>query len=198
MFVIQAQEGRTVERTMRMNLAGTMIAVGILLAIGLACSGTSDETEKANGLVNDGNAAVTDGKKSLNDATEKVTTMMGTDVKHLAEARTLANEAIRLYDQAADKCKAAASKYDEASKLKIDDKFKDYLAAKVKEYNKRAELVETLKSVPQALIDAQSKDAFTSRANAANQKAEAISKEADDLAAQADKIQKDNPSSFKK
>jgi len=182
---------------MRNNLAGMLIAVVMLLSVGLACSGT-DETEKANGLVNDGNAAVTDGKKFMTDATEKVTTMLGTDVKHLAEARTLANEAIRLYDQAEDKCKAAAAKYDEASKLKIDDKFKDYLAAKVKENNKRAELVETLKSVPQALIDAQSKDAFTSRANAANQKAESIAKEADDLAAQADKIQKDNPNSFKK
>ena len=186
------------KKTTTNSLVGTLLAVIVVLAVGLACSGTSDETEKANGLVTDGNTAITDGKKFLTDATAKVTTMLGTDVKHLAEARTLANEAIRLYDQAEDKCKAAASKYDEASKLKINDKFKDYLSAKVKEYNKRAELVETLKSVPQALIDAQSKDAFTSRANAANQKAESISKEADDLAAQADKIQKDNPDSFKK
>jgi len=185
------------ERTWK-NLAATLIAISILLGIGLACSGASDETDKANALVNDGNAAVTDGKKFMTDATEKITTMMGTDVKHLAEARTLANEAIRLYDQAEDKCKAAAGKYDEASKLKIDDHFKEYLAAKVKEYNKRAEVIETLKSVPQALVDAQSKDAFTSRANAANQKAESLSKEADDLAQQADKIQKDNPNSFKK
>jgi len=187
-----------VKRTSVKNLEGTLIAVFMVLAAGLACSGTSDEMDKANKLVDDGNSAVTDGKKFITDAQEKITTMLGTDVKHLSEARTLANEAIRLYDQAEDKCKAAASKYDEASKLKIDDKYKDYLATKVKEYNKRAELVETLKSIPQALIDAQSRDAFTSRANAANQKAEQIGKDADDLATQADKIQKDNPTSFKK
>lgn len=181
------------------NLATALIAITMVLGIGLACSGSgSDETEKANALVNDGNAAVTDGKKFMTDAQEKVTTMMGTSTAHLADARTLANEAIRLYGQAEDKCKAAAAKYDEASKLKIDDKFKDYLATKVKEYNKRAEVVEALKEVPQALIDAQNQNAFTSRANAANQKAESISKDADDLAAQADKIQKDNPNSFKK
>src|SRR5262249_13241955 len=144
-----------------------------------------------------GNAAVTDGKKFLNDAQEKITTMMGTDFKHLAEARNLANEAIRLYDQANDKCKAAAGKYDEASKLKIDDHFKDYLTAKAKEFNTRSQAIDALKSVPQALIDAQSYNAFISRANAANQKAESISKDADDLAAQADKIQKDNSNSFK-
>jgi hypothetical protein len=186
------------ERTWK-NLSTTLIAVLMLLAVGLACSGSgSEETDKANKLVDDGNAAITDGKKSMTDAQEKITTMMGTDVKHLAEARTLASEAIRLYDQAEDKCKAAASKYDDASKLKIDDKFKDYLATKVKEYNKRAELIEALKAVPQALIDAQSRDAFTSRASAANQKAESLGKDADDLATQADKIQKDNPNSFKK
>ena len=145
------------------NLTAALMAVFMVLAVGLACSGTSDETDKANKLVKDGNAAVTDGKKFMTDAQAKITTMLGTDIKHLAEARTLANEAIRLFDQAEDRCKAASSKYDEASKLKIDDKFKDYLATKVKEYNKRADLIETLKSVPQALIDAQSRDAFTSR-----------------------------------
>lgn len=186
------------ERTSVKNLAGTLIAVFMILGAGLACSGTSDETDKANKLVDDGNSAVTDGKKFMTDAQGKITTMLGTDVKHLAEARTLANEAIRLYDQAEDKCKAASSKYDEASKLKIDDKYKDYLSTKVKEYNKRADLIETLKSIPQALIDAQSRDAFTSRANAANQKAEQMSKDADDLSAQADKIRSDNPNSFKK
>ena len=84
------------------------------------------------------------------------------------------------------------------SKLKIKDKFKEYLALKVKEYNKRAELVETLKSTPQALIDSQSRSSFISRANAATEKAERLGKEADDLSAQAEKIQKDNPDSFKK
>ena len=186
------------ERTSVRNLAGTLFALFIVLGIGLACSGTSDETDKANKLVDDGNSAVTDGKKFMTDAQEKITTMMGTEVpQHLSDARTLANEAIRLYGQAEDKCKAAASKYDEASKLKIDDKFKDYLATKVKEYNKRADLIEALKEVPQALIDAHDRNAFTSRANAANQKAESISKEADDLADQAEKIRKDNPNSFK-
>jgi hypothetical protein len=181
------------------NLSATLIAVTIMLGVGLACSGTSsDETEKANGLVNDGNAAVDAGKKFITDAQEKITTMMGTDFKHLAQARTLANEAIRLYDQAEDKCKAAAGKYDEGSKLKVDDHFKDYLAAKAKEFNTRADAIEALKSVPQALLDAQNYNGFISRANAANQKAESLGKQADDLASQADKIQKDNPNSFKK
>ena len=68
----------------------------------------------------------------------------------------------------------------------------------MKEYNKRAEVVEALKGAPQALIDSQDRASFISRANAAMHKAEGLNKEADDLEAQADKIQKDNPEAFKK
>ena len=184
--------------TKRNRSVGSALMAGLLLlGVVLAC-GSADETDKANKLVNEGNAAINDGKKYLADAEEKKNTMLHTDVSQLAEARTIANEAVRAYDQAEEKAKEAAGKFEEASKLKISEKFKEYLALKVKEFNKRAELVEALKSAPQALIDSQSRSSFISRANAATQKAESLSKEADDLGAQADKLQKDNPDAFKK
>jgi hypothetical protein len=55
-----------------------------------------------------------------------------------------------------------------------------------------------LKSTPQALIDSQSRSSFISSANAATLKEERLSKEADDLEAQADKLEKDNPGAIKK
>src|SRR5438445_13386699 len=127
------------------NLYSAALAAILLCGVVLACSG-GDETEKANKLVDEGNAAINEGKKFLTDAEEKKDRMLRTDVSQLAEARTIANEAIRAYDQAGQKCKDAMAKFEEASKLKINEKYKDYLALKVKEYNKRAELVETLKS----------------------------------------------------
>jgi len=178
------------------SLCSALMAGLFLLGIVSACGG--DETDKANNLVNEGNAAIAEGKKYVADAEEKKNKMLHTDVSHLAEARTIANEAIKAYDQAEEKCKEAARKFEEASKLKVSDKFKEYLALKVKEFNKRAELVEALKSTPQALIDSQSRSSFISSANAANQRAERLSKEADDLEAQAEKLQKDNPDSIKK
>jgi len=181
------------------NLLSALFAALLLVGVVLACKSTStDETEKANKLVNEGNAAIEDGKKLLNEAEDKKNTMLHTNVAQLGEARTLANEAIREYDQAEEKCKDAVAKYDEASKLKTDDKFKEYLSLKVKEYNKRAEMIEALKATPQALIDSQNRAAFVSRANAATEKATRLGEEADDLAGQAGKIQKDNPNSFKK
>jgi len=179
------------------SYASTFMALFLLVAAVLACS-SGNETEKANKLGDEGNAAVEEGKKFYVDAEAKKQQMLETKVSQLAEARTLAKEAIAAYDKAEDKCKDAAKKYDEASKLKISDKFKEYLGIKTKEYNKRAELVEAAKGTPQALIDSESRTSFISRANANNDKVAKLIKEADELAGQAKKIETDNPDMFKK
>ena len=183
--------------SMNRSYASTFLALFLLVAAVLACS-SGNETEKANKLGDEGNAAVEEGKKFYVDAEAKKQQMLETKVSQLAEARTLAKEAIAAYDKAEDKCKEAAKKYDEASKLKISDKFKEYLGIKTKEYNKRAELVETAKGTPQALIDSESRTSFISRANANNDKVAKLIKEADELAGQAKKIEADNPDMFKK
>jgi len=171
-------------------------ALALLVAMVLACS-TGNETEKANKLVDEGNTAVQEAKKNITEAENLKQKMLKTDVSHLDEARETAKEAIAAYEKAEAKCKEAASKYDEASRLKLGDKFKEYLALKVKEYNKRAELVQTARGVPQALIDSESRQGWITKANSVNEQVDKLSKEADDLAAQADKIEKDNPGIFK-
>ena len=173
------------------------LALFLLVAAVLACS-SGDETEKANKLGDEGNAAVAEGKKFFQEADDKKQKMLQTNVSELAEARTLAKEAIAAYDKAEDKCKEAAKKYDEASKLKISDKFKEYLGIKVREYNKRAELCEAAKGTPQALIDSESRSSFISRANVNNGRVAQLLKDADEIAGQAKKLEADNPDMFKK
>src|ERR1044072_5929470 len=150
------------------NISNALLAGLLFLGAVLACS-AGDETEKANKLVNEGNAAIEEGKKYVTDGEEKKNKMLQTSVAQLADARSLAREAIRSYDQAEQKAKEAAGKFDEASNLKVNDKFKEYLSLKVKEYNKRAELVEALKGAPQALIDRENRASFVSHASEANQ-----------------------------
>jgi sucrose-6-phosphate hydrolase SacC (GH32 family) len=176
-----------------------VMALLLLVGVVLACSSTGgDETEKANKLVGEGNALVQEAKTFVTDAEAKKQKMLSTPVAQLADARDTAKEAIEAYDDAKNKCKEASKKYEEASKLKIKDKFREYLQAKVKEYDKRAELVETAKGTPQALIDSKSRSSFIAMANANNERVERLRKEADDLAAQAAKLEKDNPDMFKK
>jgi hypothetical protein len=175
---------------------GGFIALVLLIAAVLACS-SGNETDKANKLVDEGNSAVQEAKKEITEAEQLKQKMLKTDVSHLEDARSTAKEAITAYEKAEAKCKEAAAKYDEASRLKLNDKFKEYLTLKVKEYNKRAELVQTAKGVPQALIDSESRQGWITKATSINEKVNQLGKEADDLGAQADKIQKDNPDIFK-
>ena len=187
---------------MRMNnqsYSTAIMALLLLVATVLACSGGGgDETEKANKLVDEGNAAVEEAKKHVTEAEGKKQKMLQTPVAELEDARATGKEAIAAYDKAKESCKEASRKYEEASKLKVKDKFKEYLLLKVKEYEKRAELVETAKGTPQALIDSESRSSFIAMANANNERVDRLSKEAADLAAQADKVMKDNPNMFKK
>ena len=184
---------------MNPRITRSAAALFLLIAAVLACKSgaTTSETDKANKLVDEGNAAVQDAKKFVTDAEAKKTQMMQTDVRRLAEARVTAAESIAAYDRAAEKCKAAAQKYDEASRLQINDKFKEYLILKVKEYNKRGEMIETAKGTPQALIESTNRSSFIIRANSNNSKVDQLYKEAEDIGSQADKLQKDNPNIFK-
>jgi hypothetical protein len=95
----------------------------------------------------------------------------------------------------------AAEKSEESIKLKLSHPYKKYLAPKVREFNKRAELIEAANGIPQALIAlivSQSRSSFIRRANAATEQADRLGKEAADLSPQGEKVQKDNPNSFKK
>lgn len=176
----------------------SLLALFLLLAAVVACSTSSNnEVAKADKLVDEGNAAVEQGKKFVLEAEEKKNAMMQLNVRRIAEARVTAAEAIAAYDKAAEKCKEAAQKYDEASRLKISEKFKQYLILKVKEYNKRAELVEVAKDTPQALIESTNRSSFVIRVNSNNEKVDKLSKEADELASQSDKLQKESPGDFK-
>ena len=183
-------------KTNRQRYSTSVMALLLLVAAVLACS-TGNETEKANKLVEEGNTAVQEAKKSLEEAEVLRQKMLKTDVAQLDEARATAKETIAAYDKAKQKCKEASRKFEEASNLKVKDKFKEYLTLKVKEYDKRAELIETAKGTPQALIDSESREAFIAMATANNERVARLTKEAEDLGAQADKLQKDNPDIFK-
>jgi hypothetical protein len=186
---------------MRMNTysqrhSTAVMALLLLVAMASACS-TRDETEKANKLVDEGNAALKEARKYVVEAEDKKQKMFQTNIAKLEEGRAIAKEAVAAYDQARDKCKEASRKYEEASKLKVKDKFKEYLTLKAKEFDKRAELIETAKGVPQALINNENHASFVNLANATNAKVDQLTTEANDLAAQAAKLQKANPDSIK-
>lgn len=181
------------------NFTGYLAFI-ILIMVGLACSG--DETQKANELVKEANKfimqATEDAKKADEKGNEYDTKLAKiTNDNQLEELRNLGKEVMKNYDSINESFTKASSKFDEASKLKINEKFKEYLEIKAKEMKKRSEYFLEIKKIPQALIDSKSKQEYLSESAKIGTSAKKMIDEAKDLAEKGDKIVKDNPSVIK-
>jgi len=175
-----------------------ILAVLMMIFAGLACS--TDETDKANAMVDEANKFITEGNKNVQDAetkgkeyNQKITASEGDE--DLAKVTEYGKtELLPLYDKMKDNFQKAGEKFDAASKLKVNEKFKEYLEIKASEFKKRADYAEALKAVPKTLADGNYKEPAQKDLD----KADGILKEANDLDTKAKKIQTDNPNIFKK
>ena len=111
----------------------------------------------------------------------------------LAKARDVAKELITEYDSMIDNFKRAGDKFDEASKLKINDKHKEYLETKAKEMRLRSDYSVEARKVPKALIDSNSPSEFNEILKTQLAKVKSMNSDANDLSDKADKLVKDNP-----
>ena len=173
----------------------TLLALALMLAFALACSG-GDETDKANKLVGEGNTAIQDGNKMAADFGPKLDKLyVGLSNDFDADKERLSPQAKEIVDgltKTGDKYRDASKKFDEASKLKINDKFKEYLTLKSQSLSKRAEEMDAGKSKAQALIDGKDGDSVIAKVKEDNTKIDKLEQESKDLDAKADKIQAEN------
>jgi hypothetical protein len=178
-----------------------VLAVLMMIFAGLACS--TDETDKANVLVDDANKLIAEANKNVQDAEtkgnefdKKVGEIESND-DHKKVAEFGEKELIPLYDTMKNNFQKAGDKFDEASKLKVNDKYKEYLSAKAVEFKKRAEYAEQLKTIPKTLSGSKNEKEYQEKVAKEVEKAKKLLDESKELAAKADKIQKDNPNIIK-
>ncbi len=169
---------------------------------GLASACTFYETGKANKLVDEANVAITEANSSVKNGQTQLIEIEQAIPKiesddDLATQRTKAKAVIALFEKARDKFKEAGGKFEDASKLKLQDKFKEYLDSKGKEMKKRSDLVAALMEEPQALINSNSLEVYQKSVETIVSKVTGLKKEADELAAKADKIHDENKAIFK-
>lgn len=180
----------------------TVLALMSLLAVfALACN-LGDETDKANKLIDEGNTLVTDGNKTVQEATAKNNQLYDNlndenFADEQARLKTTAQEAVDGFDKSASKYKDAAQKFEDASKLKVDEKFKEYLSLKAQEFRKNAEGAEVGKSLSKAFLDSSDGPSLLKKINELKPRVESLSKEAADLQQKAEKIRTDNKDKFK-
>ena len=175
-----------------------ILAVLMMIFVGLACSG--EETEKANGLVDEANKFIVEGNKNVTDAETKgtkfdkmVSEAEGTKAEQDEITEFGNKELIPLYDKMKDNFQKAGEKFEAASKLKLNDKYKEYLETKAAEFKKRAEYSESLKAIPKTLANSKTKEDYAASVKKDVENSQKILKEAQELADKASKIQKDNP-----
>jgi hypothetical protein len=172
----------------------------VLCSLATACK--FYETDKANKLVDAANAAITDANGNMQKGNsqlieiEQAIPNIDSD-SGLEAQRAKAKDVISLLEKARDKYKEAGGKFEDASKLKVQDKFKDYLDTKGKEMKKRGDLVAALLEEPQAFLASSNREDYNAKVPAIVNKVKDLKKEADDLAAKADKIHDDNKDIFK-
>jgi chromosome segregation ATPase len=185
-----------------MKMTRSLWAIVSLVFLSLSLVGCM-ETDKANKLVDEGNKSIDEANKVSADAGKKMTDLFD-NLAHFPENRdalkSKVDEVNGLLDKSITNLKAAADKFEEASKLKIDDKLKDYYVAKAQSYRKKAEVDETAKKQTALLTDASidDMDALRAKMDPLQEQLNKLQKEQNDFEDKAKKIQSDNPNLFKK
>ncbi|MEW6127440.1 MAG: hypothetical protein AB1757_10420 [Acidobacteriota bacterium] len=184
---------------MKRKLPFLVTMIGVCLLVGC----TFYETDKANKVVDVANAAIKDANENLTKGGQLLVKMEQAvasieEDQDLEAARAQAKEAIATLEKARDKYKESGEKFIEASKFKLQDKYKEYLEAKGAEMKKRAEYVDVVIGEPKALLDTESKADYQAKVKDVVSKSDAVKKDADDLEAKAKKIQDENKDLFAK
>lgn len=179
---------------MRVILTIAAIAGAVFM---MAC----EQIDEANKLIQSSNKKVTEAAALLDKTTKDSSALMATDFEDAkdfkAKNEAKAKEVIANYDKCGEMYKAAAKDYEDAGKLKVNDKLKEYVALKGKQLAKTGEYVAALKGGIQAFLNAEDDAAFTKLIGEAKTKGETLEKEVDALNAQVKKFEDDNKDLFK-
>lgn len=113
--------------------------LALLLTLGLAAG--CGQTEQANQLVDEMNALSAKGGELAKQAIARSQEMQEKDfAAEREEVRRLGRESAAIFGQARDQYSRAADKAEQASKLKVDAWFSEYLSLKAQQLRKVAEV----------------------------------------------------------
>lgn len=160
------------------------------------------ETDKANKLVDAGNVAVTEANQFFQEANSKADKLFDSiNIQQYPEERDSlkdsAQEALNEFEKSAAKYREAATKFDEASKLKLQEQLKEYLRLKSQEFSKRAEQADIAKGNPKALLESRDADELVKKVKENEDRSDNLEKEAGELAEKSSKIEQENKNIFK-
>ncbi len=174
-----------------------------------ACSfsfGNSEEVDKANNLVNEANAIQTEAEKLVSESSGKYDAIVKEAQSAENTFEELANQEAPLkallgpLETAETKFKEAAQKSEDASKLKVEDWFKQYLALRGELLRKEAESVGVFSRMVRITYDQsiETEEDFAAKLKEQQTALDNIRKQKEELKAKVDKITADHKDDFKK
>lgn len=174
-----------------------------IVSLGLACD--SAQIDEANKLVDEGNVIINKTNELVTKQEALIKDLLGENMlqaedleKYKNDNKTKFDELIGLCDQAEKGGNDAAAKFEQASKVKVGEKFQEYAGLKGQELKKRAEIDKATGVFVKAFLAEKDPEKADSLITDYNKKSEDMRKEADGLMTKADQIVKDNPTVFKK
>ena len=159
---------------------------------------SEDQLKEANKIQGEADQLAAKVDDAYTQATKKEDDIKA-EKRDRAKIKKLNEEEVVLYDQAINDAKSAAEKYDQAGKLKIDEKYKQYLDLRAQLMRKQGAHLAALKEMPTARTDTTLKSTAERNKKLADirTRSDKLKKEVDDLKDQADKMQKENGDKFK-
>jgi hypothetical protein len=179
-----------------------LVVLLAVISLSWACDG--GQTDEANKLVNEGNDITNKTNEGIIKASNLTKELLGENMtkaedleKYKADNKAKFDELVKLSEQNEKGFNDAAAKFEQAAKLKVDDKFKEYLNVRAQEFKKRAEIEKADNTFVKAFLAEKEAEKADALIGDSNKKSDGLKKEADDLKAKSEKIVKDNPTLFK-
>jgi hypothetical protein len=184
--------------------SGAAIALAVLAFFALACGALknlgSNSQAEANKLVSDANNELKEVDKIADDNEAKMDDLDKADKDGDAKkVKSLLEDLMKAIDDGLKHGQTAADKLDQASKMKVDDKYKEYLSLKSQSLRKQIEAFKERKEAAKIMHDnydntdktamQKAKDDFKKK----NSNFKKLLGEAKDLSRKADDIARENP-----
>lgn len=186
------------------NKLNAMFVVIVAIIIGLACSSGGNQTEEANKIVDAANSKLEETKDLYAKTEDRNKALFSANVQtvqqlqlYKANKSSEAKSIVADYEKVVEMLKDISRKYDDVSRLNLDEKYKDYAKLKSDEFVKRAEAVNIRKGNALAFMEIDDSKTMLSKFDENNAKSDRLFKDAEEIGTKAKKIEEENKDIFK-
>jgi hypothetical protein len=178
-----------------------LVLLSLALAAGCKFKLGGDDTADANKLIGEANTAIVAADKMSADAYTKFRSYMNDEAMghfpdNREQLRPAAQESADLFAKSAAAYRdQVVNKFEGASKLNINDKFKEYIVLKVEAFKKLADSKDVAKELALVPLDPSltTQDALYAKVKEVDARLNAVTNEMQEVNDRANKIQQDNP-----